>query len=75
MKEEYLSFKKHIQNVIGDREDIVNNHPYHAFALLTVLIEVFGKCVSGVGRNEDGKSERHKGAWIASYACSWKYKW
>lgn len=39
-----LSGKDNIQNIINELEDIVNNHPYFAFALLAIIIEVFGKC-------------------------------
>ena len=39
-----MSMQQHIQSLIDDMEDIVNNHPYHAFALLAIVIEVLGKC-------------------------------
>ncbi len=40
------SMQDHIQSVIDELKDIVDNHPFHAFALLAIVIEVLGKCLN-----------------------------
>ena len=40
------SMQDHLQGVIDELKNIVNEHPYHAFALLTIVIEVLGKCLN-----------------------------
>lgn len=41
--------QQHIQDVLDEMQLIVEERPYHAFALLAILIEVLGKCLT----NED----------------------
>ena len=38
--------QQHYQGVIDDMQDIVEQHPYHAFALLSICIEVIGKSIN-----------------------------
>lgn len=38
--------QQHIQEVLDGMQLIVEQRPYHAFALLAILIEVLGKCLT-----------------------------
>lgn len=40
------SMQDHLQSVIDELKDIVENHPYHAFALLAIVVELLGKCLN-----------------------------
>jgi len=40
------TMQEHLQSVIDELKDIVENHPFHAFALLAIVIEVLGKSIN-----------------------------
>lgn len=40
------SMQDHLQSVIDELKDIVENHPFHAFALQAIVMEVLGKCLN-----------------------------
>lgn len=40
------SMQNHLQSVIDELQDIVENHPFHAFALLAIVVELLGKCLN-----------------------------
>ena len=41
------SMQDHLQSVIDELKDIVEKHPFHAFALLAIVVELLGKCLNG----------------------------
>ena len=41
-----MTAREHFTEILNGMEDIVNNHPYHAFALLAIFIVMLGKCLS-----------------------------
>ena len=53
------SMSEHLDGVIKDLKVIVNNRPFHAFALLAITIEVLGKCLNS---NPDWHHFEPKGA-------------
>ena len=52
-----MTAKEHFTEILNRMEDIVNNHPYHAFALLAIMIEVLGKCLSSKDWQQGGESK------------------
>lgn len=41
-----IDVQQHYQGVLDEMQDIVEKHPYHAFALLSIFIEVIGKSIN-----------------------------
>ena len=41
-----ITVQQHYQGILDEMQDIVERHPYHAFALLSILIEVIGKSIN-----------------------------
>ena len=69
-----MTARQHIPSILKGMEEIVNNRPYHAFALLAIFIEVLGKCLSGRDWQESGKSKDDFNLALTSFLSLQKYK-
>lgn len=68
-----MTAKQHFSTVLNDMEGIVFQHPYHAFVLLAIMIEVLGKCLSSALWQQKGQSHKDFNRAINKYASLKKY--
>lgn len=69
-----MTARQHFSTILNDMDDIVYNHPYHAFALLAIMIEVLGKCLSSQKWQQDGQSSTDFKKAIEEYPSLQQYK-
>lgn len=69
-----MTAREHFTEILNGMEDIVNNHPYHAFALLAIMIEVLGKCLSSRDWQHSGESTTDFNSALDKFHSLQKYK-
>ena len=69
-----MTAREHFTEILNGMEDIVNNHPYHAFALNAIFIEVLGKCLSSTDWQQGGASSTDFKNALKKYPSLQKYQ-
>lgn len=69
-----MTVKEHFNRLLNEMEDVVNKHPFHAFALLAIMIEVLGKCLSPIDWQQGGNSQNDFNQALERYPSLQKYK-
>lgn len=69
-----MTAKEHVTGILNEMGDIVNKHPFHAFALLSIMIEVLGKCLSPKDWQQGGNSQTDFNQALAKYPSLQKYR-
>lgn len=69
-----MTAKEHFTEILNGMDDIVNNHPYHAFTLLSIMIEVLGKCLSPGDWQQGGNSKEDFNKALKEYPSLRKYQ-
>ncbi len=69
-----MTAREHFTEILNGMENIVNNHPYHGFALLAIFVEVLGKCLSGNDWQHRNHSKTDFNKALTDYSSLQKYK-
>lgn len=69
-----MTAREHFTEILNGMEDIVNNHPYHAFVLNAIFIEVLGKCLSSKDWQQGGDSTTDFTNALKEYPSLQKYQ-